>query len=700
MNSTLLLLKYICSDVIIVTVLLRGVGKVKAEIIDVNGCAAIRINGEDHRFVGYRSWRPNPEYISAFDKLGFNFMTLLPSGIKNSHGTAYSPYGEYWIGDGKYDFDILRHQINDFADNAPNTYLAINIMLDTRDWFLREHPECPNSFIHLSSAIAYKPWLECAERMLRDTVAFLEREYSDKVFAIFLSAGGTCEWHNKSLAFPRTKETFEHYRAWCGDPSAFIPSEEELDRLSNGNLRDPKREANTVRFLEYFNYIITDTLAYFAGVVKEQSDGRLLVGAAAGYILVGEYPLSAHSGVADVMKIRDVDIIACPASYFHRKLDGVSASQAALDSIRLNKKFLVHSIDNTTYAANANPYAQILQYAHCRHSSMEESINYARRETAFAISKGAGFWFFDMYGGWYPDDESRAELAKIKDAYELIYSKPVKYNSEVAFIADPRSYIYTDKGDMIKQENVLQMIDTLGRISTSVDYLSVNDLLLDDFDKNQYKLYIVANSLAPTAKTRQAIQSLKENGASFIFLGPSGIISEDKIDISLSESFIGIKIDFDSGKEYFTLAEAEYTTDGEPKIYGGTRGGAFSPLLKANDELAEIMGRDFLSGSPRLAIKMRGKAFDAWSFRGALPLSLLLTLVKRAGVFVYQESGLPTYANSRMAAFFDHKGGERTLRFRYSGKIREVYSGEEYYTDGEAVKVTFLPNECKLFIYE
>ena len=233
-----------------------------------------------------------------------------------------------------------------------------------------------------------------------------------------------------------------------------------------------------------------------------------------------------------------------------------------------------------------------------------------------------------------------------------------------------------------------------------MDYLSVNDLLLDDFDKNQYKFYIVANSLAPTAKTRQAIQALKENGASFIFLGPSGIISEDKIDISLSESFIGIKLDFDSGKEYFTLAESEYTIDGEPKIYGGTRGGALSPLLKVSDESAEIMGRDFLSGSPRLAIKMRGKAFDAWSFRGALPLSHLLTLLKKAGVFVYQESGLPTYANSRMAAFFDHKGGERTLRFRHSGKIREVYSGEEYYTNGEAIKVTFLPNECKLFIYE
>ncbi len=672
----------------------------KARIVNLNGCSAVEINGVCHRFTGYRSWRPNAEYISAFDKLGFNFMTLLSSGIKNSHGTAYSPYGEYWVGDGKYDFDILRRQINDFLDNAPDTYLAINLMLDTRDWFLREHPDCPNSFVHLSSAIAYKPWLECAERMLRDTIEFLRREYSEKVFAIFLSAGGTCEWHNKSLDFPRTKETLEHYRAWCGDPSAFIPSEEELDRLSNGNLRDPKMEANTVRFLEYFNDIITDTLSYFAGVVKDQSEGRLLVGAAAGYILVGEYPISGHSGVADVMKIPDLDIIACPASYFHRKLDGVSGSQAGLDSVRLNNKLLVHSIDNTTYAANANPYAQILQYAHCRHSSMQESINYARRETAFAISKGAGFWFFDMYGGWYPDDESRAELAKIKDAYELIYSKPVKYNSEVAFIADPRSYIYTDKGDMIKQENVQTLIDTLGRVGAPVDYLSINDILLDNFDRNQYKLYIIANSIAPNKKARDVIRDLKNRGASFIFLGLSGIIGDNGIDLSDAEDFVGIKLDFDRGREYFTLADGAYTHDGDPKIYGGTRNGSLTPLLACADDDAVIMGRDFLSGRPRLAIKRRNNGFDLWSFRGSLPLTTLLPLVKEAGVFVYQESGLPTYANSRMAAFFDHKGGERTLRFRHSGKIREVYSGEEYYTDGEAVKVAFLPNECKLFIYE
>lgn len=672
----------------------------KAQIVNLNGCPAVEINGVCHQFTGYRSWRPNAEYISAFDKLGFNFMTLLPSGIKNSHGTAYSPYGEYWIGDGKYDFDILRRQINDFSDNAPDTYLAINLMLDTRDWFLHEHPSCPNSFIHLSSAIAYKPWLECAERMLRDTVNFLRREYSDKVFAIFLSAGGTCEWHNKSLDFPRTKETLEHYRSRCGDPAVTIPTKEELLSLSCGNLRDPKREANTVRFLEYFNDIITDTLAHFARVVKEQSDGELLVGAAAGYILVGEYPLSGHSGVADVMKIPNIDIIACPASYFHRKLDGVSGSQAGLDSVRLNNKLLVHSIDNTTYAANSNPYAQILQYAHCRHSSMEESINYARRETAFAISKGAGFWFFDMYGGWYPDSESRLELARIKDAYKQVYSKPVNSNSEIAFIADPRSYIYTDKGDMIKQENVQTLIDILCRVGAPVDYLSINDILLDNFDRNQYKLYIIANSIAPDKKAREAIRDLKNRGASFIFLGLSGIIGDNGIDISYAEDFIGIKLDFDHGREYFTLSDGAYTHDGVPKIYGGTRNGALLPLLMCADSDAQVLGRDFLSGSPRLAIKRRNNGFDLWSFRGTLPLTVLLPLVKDAGVFVYQEAGLPTYANSRMAAFFDHEGGQRSILFRHYGKVREVYSGAEYLSYGEPVTVQFLPNECKFFIYE
>ena len=680
----------------------------KAEIVNLNGAYAVKIGDEIKRFAGYRSWRPESKYISAFDKRGFNFMTLLPSGIRNAHGTMYSPYGEYWQGDGVYDFSILKRQIDDFVESAPNTRLAINLMLDTRDWFLKEHPECPNSFIYISSAISYEPWIKCAERMLKDTIDYLEREYGDRVFAVILSAGGTTEWHNKALDFPRKEETLRHYRAWCGDPDAAMPTSEELSSTRAEGFRDAASEANIIRFYKYFNTVVNDAISHFTALVKRHTEGRLLVGVAAGYLLAAENALSAVSEAAELMADDCIDFIACPASYYHRKLDGVTYSQASLDSVRFNGKLFVHSIDNATAAVNANPYVQILQRSHCRHENMEQSINYARRECCFAMSKGAGFWFFDQYGGWYPDEQSQDELAKILDAYGEIYSNPVSYNSEIALILDPTYCYMTNAGSLIKKENVMDLIDKLGRVGAPFDCFSVRDVCLDSFDFSQYKLFIFANSVMPDGKLKGTVARLRDMGKSLLFLGHSGLVTEHGLDCRSASEFVGIELDIDEGEEFFTLVSEEYTASGEPKIYGGRTGGKFSPagvsnalvrpLLFANDNGARLLGTDFKSGVGRLAMKRRGDAFDIWSLRGDIPNEILDPIVEWAGVFRYQTEGLPTYANSRMVALFDHKGGERKISFREMGKYREFFSGEVYTYGGTPITVSFTSDECKLFI--
>ncbi|MBR2432006.1 MAG: hypothetical protein IKB23_03730, partial [Clostridia bacterium] len=109
---------------------------------------------------------------------------------------------------------------------------------------------------------------------------------------------------------------------------------------------------------------------------------------------------------------------------------------------------------------------------------------------------------------------------------------------------------------------------------------------------------------------------------------------------------------------------------------------------------------DLLSGSERMVISERKGGFDIWSFRGTLPVSFLRTIAKRAGVFLYQTDGLPTYANSSMLALFDHKGGEHEVILPKKCRLTEVYTGEVHKYDGEALSLKFAPNECKFFIIE
>ena len=99
----------------------------KARLVDVRGHRLVEINGSIIPFTAYRSWRPREENLAAFNKRGFPIMTFLPSGIKNRFGIPYSAFGEYWIGEGKYDFALL-----DFHAEATSEKIAMGRYLDGR----------------------------------------------------------------------------------------------------------------------------------------------------------------------------------------------------------------------------------------------------------------------------------------------------------------------------------------------------------------------------------------------------------------------------------------------------------------------------------------------------------------------------------------------------------------------------------------
>ncbi len=680
-----------------------------ARIVDKNGVKAVEINGEIFEYVGYRTWRPSEQNIAHVHQSEIPFFSILCSGIVNKLKTPYSIYGEYWIGDGVYDWDVLRRDLDLYVQHAPNSYLAINLMLDTRDWFLKAHPECPNSFEDLSTACAHSEWRDCASRMLRDTLDFFKREYPDQVFAIILSAGGTCEWHNKRADFSKDEARERLFREWTGNSCAHIPTKEEYNTYSDGIFRNESKEKNTVDFLKFNYEVITQELAYYAKLVKEHTGGRILVGAPAGYIMAGdEGAFSGHCAAADMLKIPDLDFIVTPASYWHRSLDGVSASQTGLDAVRLNGKMMIHSIDNRTYAGRIHPVAQLVSL-HALHESMEESISYIRRESAMAMSKGAGFWFFDQYGCNYPEQAHTDELGLIRKAFRKMTEKTVKYNAEVAFLVDSKSYIYTGASRILKKEHVNLQRTELGRMGCPVDHLSIDDILLDRFPKEQYKLMIVADCFAPSDEIRRAIFELKKRGVSFLFLYASGAVTEHGFDTRAASDFCGISMKEDDGDRYFTLVDRAYTTIGYDQAYGNASSGAAAtgvdsdkmvPFLVSDDAEATVWGHDYLSKKARLVFKKRESGFDAWSSWGTVPCGVLQKLAEEAGVYFYQRHGLPTYANSRMAAFFDHKGGKREMTFPHKGKMTEFYSGVTYESDGTPMEICFEANECKLFIYE
>ena len=673
-----------------------------ARLIHENGAAKLQINGQTVSPVSFRSFWPQPGITRALAQGGVKLMSVYPSGLLCSLEVPYSQFGEFWLGEGQYDWDVLRRQMDQFIESAPEAYFSLILQLDTREWYTKLHPECRNSFDHIPEACSYRPWREAAKRCIRDMLSWLDREYPEKIYAVYLCAGGTCEWYNRSplLADPVKEKAFQKF---VGDPNRSLPTAKELTQAAHGIVYG-EAEQNAVDYWRFLSSITADAIEEFAREVKAYNPG-LLVGCFSGYVLAhgGRIQESCQLLAGRIFRCPEIDLIFSPASYALRGLESVSNSQLPMASVHINGKLYYHEIDNTPYPANGNPYAQVLQqHAHRRHRSLRESIHYARREAACAFGALGAYWWFDMFGGWYDDPALQNELLAIGRAQERLYGGEIHSSAQVAVLVDEESNYHLRQPNLIHAQVVEKQLEPLGRMGCAVDYFITQDLLLPAFPREQYKLYIFPDLCAPPAEIRHAVAALRAQGANILFLFAPGIIKDGKYDPPAMEELTGIRLRASEGKMGYTLAPAgEINDSGMNRVFGGELD-ATGLAVEAEEETRFIQGHGLVSGRAQLVVKPRPQGgFDAWAAQGTVPEFVLRPLARLAGALIYQADGLPVYANSRMVALFDHEGGPRELRVPWqSGSLEEMYTGERHRLDGDApVRLRFEKDECKCFLY-
>jgi hypothetical protein len=385
-------------------------------------------------------------------------------------------------------------------------------------------------------------------------------------------------------------------------------------------------------------------------------------------------------------------------------LFGIGASQLPIDSVTINNKIYYHEIDNTTYVSNDNLFAQVLQsYAHKRHSSVYETINYMRREVALMMSKRQNFWWFDMFGGWYDNKEILDEITNLDRAYKKLSEYESTSTSEIAFILDGDSVAHYKAESAFHLEHVHLMREIAGKIGAPVDCYEVRDILNCDFPTSQYKLYIFTNLIAPAYDVCEKIKEIRKTGASAIFMHAAGAVKDGNLNYENIVEFCGIKVEEDTESSPYIVYNNDLYCGNPPDINGVLQKcntASTAPYLFANDKDATNIGYDLLRRDHvRAAIKNRGNAFDAWFASAPIPVNILRQLAQTAGVFIYQVNDLPIYANSRMIAVFAHKAGEYTLNLpSHVNKLTGLFAEETYKNLHGNTKINFADNECKCFL--
>ena len=153
----------------------------RAKVVRNNGCLKIDIDGKLFDPLSFKSFRPNPRNVSEFYRAGVRLFSVLTSGVTSALGVPYSLYGESWVGPGIYDFSAIDRQMDMFLENAPDAYFAPMLQLDTRDWYLKLHPEVPNSFTHLSQIACDETWKKEAADYMKAAIRHIEQKSGHRV---------------------------------------------------------------------------------------------------------------------------------------------------------------------------------------------------------------------------------------------------------------------------------------------------------------------------------------------------------------------------------------------------------------------------------------------------------------------------------------------------------------------------------------
>ncbi len=291
----------------------------------------------------------------------------------------------------------------------------------------------------------------CRRGILCALVDKLDEWYPERVYGIFLLCGGTTEWysyHVDEVSAHPSEVQREAFRRYTRDEQAVIPSLEALHSASDGVIRSRSQNADAIRYWRFVNDIVTDTILYFARVAKEHTKGSRVVGLFSGHIYGQNLDFAvqtSYNRLDKLLKSPDIDMLFAPASYLFRKLSSTSAIRVPIDSIRLHGKLFSHEIDSATHMLKNSKERAAASHAVGRDESFvcsADTVAYLRREVGMLLAKGEGYWWFDMFSGYYDDPSLLDEIRRLHEIQEKVARLPFRSVSEVIEMLDEESDYY------------------------------------------------------------------------------------------------------------------------------------------------------------------------------------------------------------------------------------------------------------------
>lgn len=652
-----------------------------------NGVLKVNIDGKLYNPLSFKSFRPNPQNVSEFYAAGVRLFSVLTSGITSALGVPYSLYGESWVGDGKYDFSAIDRQMDMFIENAPDAYFAPMIQLDTRDWYLKEHPEVPNSFTHLSQIACDGAWKKAAAEYLKAAITHIEEKYGDRVYGYFMLCGTTTEWfsdHDYEAPHPIKNAG---YKRWRNDLNVNLPSTELLNKTGDVFLEKDEDEVYLAR--KFHNELISELILYFAEEAQSVIKKNKLLGVYYGYLFelgIKRLYNAGSLGYEKVFFSPLIDMISSPSSYGYRGINDPSAFMVTQKTLDAHNKLYFLEFDHITHVAperitegldenSANCKIVNIPGAANKCKNETESLNLMYRDFALCMSKGAALWWFDMFDGWFRSQGMMNAVSKMLGIAEKLSSKPSKSIAQIAVFAEGESMYRARKSCGIPTVCLDKIRRTLAECGAPYDLYSISDLALAEADG--YQMYIFVNQYDIKQETKALIEEkCKAEGKTVLWLYAPGFATDGDLRVENIADVTGITVE--AGK----ISHGKMVYNGSQYDYPLT-----APYFSVCDKDADVLAL-FEDGSAAVAKKEIDGFKSVYCAACNLPSELLRDILIDSGIFVYSKNSLLyTYVNSESIGVYNATGNDAEIYLKEDGVYHDLICDEDFKCENGILKL-------------
>jgi len=693
------------------------------------GVPTLFVDGKPSPALFYATARLDRKHLRSFARAGVDLVAFAATSDYHLYGLA----ADVWLAPGVFDHSGFDDRVRFILDAHPRALLLPRVYVGSPPFWDEAHP---GELQRYDDGAARKPlwfsprketapslaslvWRRDAEEALRRLVRHVEgSDFADRVIGYHVTSAHTEEWFHlgtqEGHLFDYSEPALRAFRAWLqaayvseerlrrawGDPGAAFETAEipgALDRLGppEALFAASPRARPALDYHLFLSDVVADAILAFARAVKEESRRRAIVTTFYGYLVEHAFhPLSirhgGHLALDRVLASADVDGLASPTSYALREPgDGQSLFMSATASVRRHGKLWLDENDVRTHRLPANA-------GYGRTSGVAETIEIQRRETAAAVTQGAGMWWFDMSGGWYDDRPTMDEIASLARLAGRAVRLDRASAAEVAFVVDgPSCAAVLGDRPMLACLLPHQLIE-LGRIGAPVDVI-----LLSDVEATRpYRFYVFANAFLADRERRRRVRSAVEEaraGALFL-LAPGGL--DPTLDLAGIEELTTFRVRSEdvSARYVARIVDAPH-----PLLEGAAAHAPFGmpaaarPRLYVSDPDAAPLGRFEDDGKVALAAKSVAGAPWLYSAAPVVPERVLRNSARAAGAHLYSDLDDWIAASRSLLAVHARRDGERRFRLPRASDVVDAFTGTTVARRADGFRATLRRGETALY---